>query len=91
MLGYEMSMYVPISIIPTTCHRERPPWQNVFAKIDNSDPHAALSFDRLHTFCGGLFRQHLWAKRVKQYLAGDRVASADVEAMYVPFAVFLVL
>lgn len=33
--------------------------KNVFWKIGNSDPHAALSFDRLHTFPGGLFR-HLW-------------------------------
>ena len=32
----------------------------MFWKIANSDPYEALSFDRLHTFPSGLFRQHLW-------------------------------
>ncbi|TFY76117.1 hypothetical protein EWM64_g7894 [Hericium alpestre] len=33
---------------------------NVFWKINNSDPYHALSFDRMHAYNGGLFEDHLW-------------------------------
>ena len=57
--------------------------QNVFWKIANSDPHAALSFDRLHTFPGGLFR-HIW-DRVKPLVEEDltREERAGIDEMYV--------
>lgn len=34
--------------------------QNVFWKLENSDPYRALSFDRLHAFHLGLFEDHIW-------------------------------
>ena len=58
------------------------PLKNVFWKIGNSDPYAALSFDRLHTFPGGLFR-HLWDHiqvRVNQL---DRGARSSIDKMYI--------
>ena len=33
--------------------------QNVFWKLENSDPYRALSFDRLHAFHLGLFEDHI--------------------------------
>ena len=36
--------------------------QNVFWKLDNSDVYAALSWDRLHAYHGGLFSDHLWVR-----------------------------
>ncbi|KAG2012091.1 ubiquitin and ribosomal protein S27a [Coprinopsis cinerea AmutBmut pab1-1] len=35
------------------------PIKNAFADIANSDPHRALSFDRLHNYPGGLAKTHL--------------------------------
>ncbi|KAJ7640190.1 hypothetical protein B0H17DRAFT_1276808 [Mycena rosella] len=35
--------------------------ENVFWKINNTDPHAACSFDRLHAY-GGLWTDHLFAQ-----------------------------
>ncbi|KAF8258702.1 hypothetical protein EI94DRAFT_1910877 [Lactarius quietus] len=35
---------------------------NVFWLVANSDPHHALSFDRLHSNNSGLFGYHLWTK-----------------------------
>jgi hypothetical protein len=34
--------------------------QNSFWEVANSDPYAALSWDRLHAYHGGLFSDHLW-------------------------------
>ena len=28
--------------------------------VKNSDPHAAVGFDRLHWNCDGVFAHHLW-------------------------------
>jgi hypothetical protein len=36
--------------------------KNVFHKAAYSDPHQALSFDRLHFNHGGLFSDHIWAQ-----------------------------
>jgi len=36
------------------------PVDNIFWRINNSDVHAALSFDRLHAHHAGLFGKHLW-------------------------------
>jgi hypothetical protein len=60
--------------------------QNVFWKFNNSDPYQALSFDRLHTFPGGLFRGHLW-KYLQAYVeALGRAAAADINNMYVSYS-----
>ena len=56
--------------------------KNVFWKIGNSDPHATLSFDRLHTFPGGLFRHH-W-DHIQEYVdLLDREARGSINKMYV--------
>ena len=57
--------------------------QNIFWKIKNSDPHETLSFDRLHTFPGGLFWHHLWihAKAHAQELG--RAACTEIDDTYV--------
>lgn len=34
--------------------------QNAFWNVENSDPYAALSWDRLHAYHGGLFSDHIW-------------------------------
>ena len=57
--------------------------KNVFWKVDNSDPYDALSFDRLHTNPGGLFRHHLWPRLQAHIKALEREVSADINAMYV--------
>ena len=57
--------------------------KNVFWKINNSDPYGALSFDRLHTFPGGLFRHHLWERLQTRIKALGREASVVVDEMYV--------
>ena len=44
-----------------------------------------LSFDRLHTFPGGLFRHHLWVRLKKHVDALGRDASTEVNKMYAPF------
>jgi hypothetical protein len=36
--------------------------QNAFWAVANSDPYAALSWDRLHAYHGGLFSDHLWSE-----------------------------
>ena len=58
------------------------PSQNVFWKINNSDPYAALSFDRLHTFPGGLFR-HLYNRVKDRVEALGRETRAEVDNLYV--------
>ncbi|KAJ6553880.1 hypothetical protein B0H10DRAFT_1848583, partial [Mycena sp. CBHHK59/15] len=35
---------------------------NIFWKIGNTDPHRALSFDRLHAYHGGLWGDHLFSQ-----------------------------
>ena len=55
----------------------------MFWKINNLDPHAALSFDRLHTFPGSLFRQHLWTRlHARLEEAGGREVYVQVDNMY---------
>lgn len=62
--------------------------QNVFWKIGHSDPHAALSFDRLHTFPGGIFHHHLWP-RLQSYIESlGREAGVVINATCVPLFVF---
>ena len=36
--------------------------QNVFWKFDKTDVYAAVSWDRLHAYHGGLFSDHLWVR-----------------------------
>ena len=60
-------------------------WQNVFWNVDNSDPHRALSFDRLHSNNSGLFGHHLW-EVFKAIVRGCGCASmAQVDSQYVAF------
>ena len=59
-----------------------PSLKNIFWKIGNSDPHTTLSFDRLHTFPGGLFR-HLW-DHIQEYVDQlDREVRGSIDEMYV--------
>jgi len=70
------------------CTIANDPSQNVFWKINNSDPYVALSFDRLHTFPGGLFWHHLWG-RVKTHVEVlGRDVCAGIDKMYAPFLIF---
>jgi hypothetical protein len=61
------------------------PQQNVFWKIENSDPYQSLSFDRLHTFPGGIFRHHLWTRLQTYVQSLGKEASDTVNATYVSF------
>jgi hypothetical protein len=53
--------------------------KNVFYKVAYSDPHQALSFDRLHFNHGGLFSDHIWAqmKRHIESLGRHSVKQVD--------------
>ncbi|KAI9445742.1 hypothetical protein BJY52DRAFT_1194069 [Lactarius psammicola] len=48
---------------------------NVFWLVNNSDPHHALFFDRLHSNNAGLFGHHLW-QRFKDLVSRNRDAAA---------------
>jgi hypothetical protein len=52
-------------------------FQNVFWKI-NSDPHQALSFDRLHAY-GGLWTDHIFAQIKLRVTAKGRSAIAQID------------
>jgi len=62
--------------------------KNVFWKIKNSDPFEALSFDRLHTLPGGMFRHHLWGDLKKCIEELGREAAAKIDDMYVCLLIF---
>jgi hypothetical protein len=53
----------------------------VFWLVNNSDPHRALSFDRLHSNNSGLFGYHLWEKfkSLVTELKDGRNAAAKVD------------
>jgi hypothetical protein len=56
------------------------PYQNVFWDLHNSDPHRALSFDRLHSNNSGLFGHHLW-DQFKALITGfGRTQTAQLDA-----------
>ncbi|KAI9433794.1 hypothetical protein BJY52DRAFT_1131964, partial [Lactarius psammicola] len=55
--------------------------QNVFWLVNNSDPHRALSFDRLHSNNAGLFGHHLW-QRFKDLVSRNRDAAAKVDQQF---------
>ena len=77
----DVDVFVILSFVPHTCLRCLQ--QNVFWKIRHSDPYMALSFDRLHTFPGGIFRHHLWPRLQKYIESLGREASVMVNAMCV--------
>ncbi|KAI9455173.1 hypothetical protein BJY52DRAFT_1205065 [Lactarius psammicola] len=54
---------------------------NVFWLVNNSDPHRALSFDRLHSNNAGLFGHHLW-QRFKDLVSRNRDAAAKVDQQF---------
>ncbi|KAJ7260762.1 hypothetical protein C8J57DRAFT_1072259 [Mycena rebaudengoi] len=53
--------------------------ENVFWKINNTDPHQALSFDRLHAYHGGLWSDHIWAQIKLRVTALGRGARAKID------------
>ena len=53
--------------------------QSVFWGLENSDPHKAISFDRLHTNHLGMFKDHLWPTMKKMVDAKGRSALGKVE------------
>ena len=57
-------------------------FQNAFWKVENSDPHAALSFDQLHTFPSGLFRDHIWKSLQARVTELGREASVEINEVY---------
>ena len=64
-------------------------WKNAFWGLRNSDPYQALSFDRLHAFHLGLFKDHIWAVlKAKIELAG-RLAIKKVDEQLVNFTSLL--
>ena len=50
--------------------------QNAFSGIANSDPHRALSFDRLHNYPGGLAKSHLLPLVLKRFKKGSKAIVA---------------
>ena len=54
-------------------------WKNVFWGLKNSDPYKALSFDRLHAFHLGLFKDHIWAVFKEKITAAGRPAIKKVD------------
>ena len=58
-------------------------FQNVFWQINNSDPHRALSWDRLHAFQGGLFGHHIWKEVKEEAGAIGREAVAKINTQCV--------
>ncbi|KAI9450063.1 hypothetical protein F5148DRAFT_987266, partial [Russula earlei] len=56
--------------------------QNVFWHIQNSDPHHALSFDRLHSNNSGLFGHHLWSGFKVLIMRCGHAQSAQVNTQY---------
>jgi hypothetical protein len=56
------------------------PHQNVFWDLRNSDPHRALSFDRLHSNNSGLFGHHLWVQFKVLTTRFGRTQTAQLDA-----------
>jgi hypothetical protein len=59
--------------------------QNVFWNVENTDPHRALSFDRLHSNNSGLFGHHLWEFFKDIVKDCGRASTAQVDSQYVTF------
>ncbi|KAI9441949.1 hypothetical protein BJY52DRAFT_1195036 [Lactarius psammicola] len=57
---------------------------NVFWHLQNTDPHRALSFDRLHSNNSGLFGHHLWDVFKKQITDPGLQAKVDAQFYDVP-------
>ncbi|KAJ7509461.1 hypothetical protein B0H11DRAFT_2168801 [Mycena galericulata] len=53
--------------------------ENVFWGISNSDPHNAISFDRLHAY-GGLWTDHIFAQMKLRITEKGRAASVKIDA-----------
>ena len=39
--------------------------KNTFYKLNHTDPHKAVSFDKLHGYDSGLFGDHLWPETTR--------------------------
>ena len=59
--------------------------KNVFWDVANSDPHATLSFDQLHSYDSGLFSDHLFDETQKHIKALGRAAVVKVDRQFVNF------
>ena len=57
--------------------------QNVFWRVNNSDVHAALSWDRLHAYHTGLFGKHLWTDLQDHIKDLGRATIKQVDDQYV--------
>jgi len=82
----DVDVLILLSFVSYPCSRR--PRQNVFWKFGCSDPHGALSFDRLHTLPGGLFRHHLWPDLLTHIQSLGREAGVMINATYVPSFMF---
>ncbi|KZT70542.1 hypothetical protein DAEQUDRAFT_667378, partial [Daedalea quercina L-15889] len=62
------------------------PLENVFWKIQYSDPYKALSFDKLHSHDSGLFGDHIWPEVVRIIRAhgNQAVQKVDQQADAIP-------
>ncbi|KAI0633772.1 hypothetical protein C8Q77DRAFT_1218049 [Trametes polyzona] len=62
------------------------PVENAFLELANSDPYAALSFDRLHAFHSGLWGHHFWQefKRLAQDLPKEALTRIDQQFDAIP-------
>ncbi|KAF9784401.1 hypothetical protein BJ322DRAFT_1194914 [Thelephora terrestris] len=59
--------------------------ENIFWSLENSDPHRALSFDRLHANHLGLFKDHLWGEAKRLVEANGRQALGQVDNQIMGF------
>ena len=57
--------------------------QNAFWNLSNSDPHRAVSWDRLHGYSIGLFGDHLWKNFKQAFKDLGRTALVKVDRQYV--------
>jgi hypothetical protein len=73
-------MYVTV-IFCKFCHQLL--FKNVFWRIENSDVHRALSWDRMHAHHGGLFSKHLWVDLQEYIKEAGRDATTTVDKQYV--------
>ncbi|KAF9780021.1 hypothetical protein BJ322DRAFT_1165130 [Thelephora terrestris] len=59
--------------------------ENIFWSLQNSDPHRALSFDRLHANHLGLFKDHLWQEAKRLVAAEGKPALGQVDRQIMDF------
>ena len=53
--------------------------KNAFWEVNNSDPHAAISWNRLQAYHSGLFAAHLWPVFVQALKQLGRKPQAKID------------